>query len=438
MALLCALTGCGASHPSADVADRIAAGTGIAGVRLERSGAPTDVREPDPETLSLADAVELSVRRSPAIQAALADLAAAWAESRQARLLPNPVLSIALRFPESGGTPDIEASLAADLIALLRTPREISAADNRLRAAAGEAVVVALDVALAAQEAYAEALALEQQLAVVERQCELNRRLLDIAQARLEAGESGRLDVLTLDAQRVELAADHVQKSSEARAKRLALARLIGQPSGDAAWKLGPWMPAEKPAAGERDWIGAALRHRPELEAQRWQLAALGDDVALSGLAAFDGGEAGVDAERDDGEWAVGPAVSVPIPALDWGQARRRKAEAQRLKARHELTAARRQVIEDVRRAYVQHTSSLAALKTVGEELVPVQERRHEQAEASYRAGLTDIAALYQAEQDVEASRLRLVDAQQDVAISLARLRRAAGGQSASPSGGSQ
>ena len=95
----------------------------------------------------LDDAVERAMRHDPGLQAALARVRAALAEADQARLLPNPVLSVALRFPEAGaGKPVIEAGLAADLLSVLQQPGRIKAADHRLRAASAEALTTALDL----------------------------------------------------------------------------------------------------------------------------------------------------------------------------------------------------------------------------------------------------------------------------------------------------
>ncbi|HUS61873.1 MAG TPA: TolC family protein, partial [Acidimicrobiales bacterium] len=178
----------------------------------------------------------------------------------------------------------------------------------------------------------------------------------------------------------------------------------------------------------ERIWVQAALERRPELQARQWELAALGDEVALARLAIFDGTEVGMDAERDEGKWSVGPAVSTPITIFDWGQARRAKAEALRIEARHHATETRRQVVEDVRRAVARLTAAQVALNKVESELLPVQQRRHEQAEEAYRGGLADSTALLVAEQDLQASRAKLVEVQKDAGLALIRLHRAVGG----------
>ena len=143
-------------------------------------------------------------------------------------MLPNPVLNVAVMWPEGGGRPVINAGLSEDLVALVTRPRRVSAADYRLRAAGAEAVRVALDVVAEVQERYAAVQALEQRVVVLRERQGLVGRLLELAQSRLRAGESGRLDVITLDAERVALEADLIERAGELRDQRLALARLVG------------------------------------------------------------------------------------------------------------------------------------------------------------------------------------------------------------------
>jgi outer membrane protein TolC len=430
LALAAWIGGCN-GPPRVEAGEDIARATATSdAIRFDVSGGPTDVDGPQAAALPLSDAVQAALTQDPRVQAALARVRIALAESKQTRLLPNPVLNVALRFPEGGGTLQIDAGLSADLISLLRRPRQISATDKRLHAAAAEAVVAALDVVAEMGTTYAEAQSLEAQVEVLDQQMKLNDRLLQLAKDRLEAGESARLDVLTLDAQRVELETDAVQRRVDLTDKRLVLARLIGRPSRDIDWKLdslttvGPW------TGDERAWVQAALERRPEIQARQWELAALGDEVALAQLAAFDGTALGVAAERDD-KWSVGPALSAPITIFDWGQSRRARAEAQRIEARHRATEARRQVVEDVRRAIARRIAAQTVLNKLESQLLPLQQRRHQQVEEAYREGLADVTALLVAEQDLLASRAKLVDVRKDARLSMVRLHRAVGGSGA-------
>lgn len=391
----------------------------VEGVPLDETG--------DPDTLTLADAVEMAVTTDPDVQAALARVRIAMADAKQARLLPNPILNLAFRFPEGGGKPVIEASLAQDLISILRVPKQASAADNRLRQASAAAITATIDAVAEVQERYVSVQALEQLLPVFEQRRTLVSRAVDLANARLSAGEGIRDDVAILDTQRVELDVEIAETTQELRDERLRLARLIGRPSGAASWKLEPWTPPVLTDSPEAAWIDAALRSRPEIQESMWALAALGDDLALTRLLPFDGTSAGVQAERD-GQWQVGPELSIPIPIFDMGQARAERVTAEQVEARHELVQAKRQVIEDVRRSWKSLSQTHENVRRVREQLVPLQEQRRSLADASFRAGQTDVTALFLAEQDLRAAQAKAVELDRKAAIAAIRLQRAVGG----------
>ncbi len=138
----------------------------------------------------------------------------------------------------------------------------------------------------------------------------------------------------------------------------------------------------------------------------------------------------GVEAERDV-TWSVGPAILTPLPLFDWGQARRRKAIATQVENRHKLTAARRRIVEDVRRAFDTYVATLALLAEARTRLLPLQESRQRLAEASYQAGESDLTTLLLAEEELQDSRAKLVDYEQKATVAFIRLRRAVGGPGA-------
>jgi outer membrane protein TolC len=321
----------------------------------------------------------------------------------------------------------IEAGIAADLLTILQQPRRTTAADNRLRATSADVVTAALNVIAEVQERYASAQALEAQVGVLTERLDLVKRLLDLAKNRLAAGEAARLDVLSLDTERVGIEANLIERRGDLTDERLRLARLLGQPSAPADWKLTRWSPPHSATVAGTAWITAALQHRPEIQSAEWELTAFGDDVALARSSAFDGFQVGADAERDD-RWTVGPAISTPLPLFDWGHERVAKAEADRIAARHRFTQTRRQVVEEVRRALASMRSAQTALAKVRDELIPLVERRHEQAEAQYRNGFADITAVLLAEQDLKDAHVQLIELQQKAALAEVRLERAVGG----------
>lgn len=432
--LLVSAAGCAGRLPSSDIPAAITTATGLDNaVQFSGDAQPLNV-EVATDTLTISDAVRLALRHDPGLQAALARVRSASADAKQARLLPNPILSVAVRIPEGGGKPVIEAGLAADLLAVLERPRRASAADARLRAASAAAITTALDLLLEVQTSYTTAQALDAELAVLAERTALVDRLLGLARSRVEAGESSQLDVLTLHSERVTLDVEVSEKTSDLRQQRLDLARKIGQPSGSIAWRLpAPVAPPEWNGK-EQAWIASALQHSPDVQAQRWELAALGDEASLGTLDLF---EAGVEAERD-GDWTIGPSGSVAVPLMDWGQARNEKATAAVIEARHNMVQAQRQVVQEVRQAIESLKTSEAMIQLVQQRLLPLQQRRIEQAEAAYRNGVADITAVLIAEQESQESRQKLIALEQKAATARYRLHRAVGGSaiaSAVPAG---
>ncbi len=428
LALTLALTACQTTRPDPGAETAIDQSLLLgAPVAFRVEGGPLD--EPatagDNAALTFADATRRAVMTDPGLQAALARVRMAMADADQARLLPNPVLNFVLRW--GPGKPQIEVGVAEDLIRILRIPRQSSAADNRLRQSAAEAVTVALDVVAEVQERYAQVQATDRLIPVLEGRLDLLRRLAGVAKNRLDAGEGVRGDLTTLDAQRVELEVEIADAGIRRRRDRLRLARLVGEPSGAAGWTLDPWASPGAAASTEQDWIDAALGRRPEVQSVAWQLAALGDEYALARLLPWEGASAGVSVQRSP-DWFAGPSVSTPIPIFDMGQARKARITAAQVEARHEFTLAKRKVVEEVRIAHAALAGDLANLARVRQELIPLQQQRRDQAEQVYRAGQTDVTALFLAEQDLRATQARAIDLERETSIALIRLQRAVGG----------
>src|SRR5262245_8284306 len=156
-ALAFTITAC-AVAPRPEVAAEPAVATAVAlAVPIEfravgSEGVPLDEPVAEPEVLTLAQALERAVTTDPGLQAALARVRIAAAEADQARLLPNPVLAVT--FLAGEGAPRLEASFSQAFVAALQRPGRACAADDRLRAAAAEAVTAALEIAREVQEHY--------------------------------------------------------------------------------------------------------------------------------------------------------------------------------------------------------------------------------------------------------------------------------------------
>lgn len=388
-------------------------------------GGPLDEPAAPGGGLPIGDAIRRAVTTDPGLQAALARVRVALAEADQARLLPNPILSVVFRAAVDG--PQIEASLLQEFIQVLQRPSRASAADNRLRAVAADAIASALDVISEVQDRYLDVQSTAALLPLLEERLGLLDRLVTTSQARLEAGEGTRSDVVTLQAQRVELQVSIDRARLNERAGRLRLARLIGEPSAAAEWTLDSWTAPQVERRSESEWTAAALRARPEIHAIAWRLMALGDEAALVRLLPWEGASAGLEAQSG---LQFGPSIAVPLPVFDSGEARRAVNMAAQLEARHDLTLAMRRVVEDVRVAYQGLAAGTANLARIERELIPLQRQRRQLTEDAYRAGQTDVTALFLAEQDLRVAQTQAIEVAAQAARALVRLQRAAGGPS--------
>jgi len=426
------LSGCQRGPDAPDVAAEASRLTGIADAIHFESQLPTNAPDSPPDTLTLAEASRLALLRDAQVQIALAKVRVAEATARQSRLLPNPIFNFVARFPEGGGEPILEVALAEDLLALLQRPHSIKAADATLRAAASDALSSVLDVLSAVQTSYANLQAIEEELEILRRRKQVVDQLFGLTEGKQKAGEGSRADVSMVQTHQLELEVDIEDMQSQAADERLALTRLIGQPSGAAEWRITPWQPPADFNGTEQTWLAAAMQNRPELRAKEWELAALGAERRGAIWSPLQGSDIGVHAERD-ATWNLGPAVTVPLPIFDTGRAARDKLTAQEIGARHDLTQMQRQVIEEVRRAYAGYRSALATLRLADGQLLPIAQQRYEQAQSAYKAGETDLLRLLVAQEDLQDARKKVVDLHKRASLARIKLHRAAGGPGAIP-----
>ena len=172
-----------------DVDAAIRARTAASGLRL-------DGQEPLPPDVNLADgltqeeAVAIALWNSPSFQATLADLGVARADLVEAGLLRNPILS--LLFPL--GPKQLEFTLQFPFDAAVAAP---GARRRGAAQCAGGRRASRLGCALAGRagrSAHADAVVADRRLALATENAELTRRLADITDARLRAGDISELE----------------------------------------------------------------------------------------------------------------------------------------------------------------------------------------------------------------------------------------------------
>ena len=382
---------------------------------------------PAPDHLPMFAAVERALRQSPELQIALAEVRAAQAAANQSRLWPNPVLDIVLRAPEGGGHTVLEAGLAAALTQPLQRPRRISAADARLRAASAAALTATLEVMHDTQKDYVEAVALRRETVLLGQRAMRLSEMVQLAETRQAAGEGSEFEVTTLKAQQAVANLNLREADRRLNDVRFRLAERFGQPRGRQDWTLATPLQTQIALRGEPDSIAHGLRVRPEVQSDRWQLAALTDNIALARLAWMEDNAAGLVTERD-GDWSLGPSISLPLPVFDNGLARREQAAAQAIAARQRLTQTTRRVVREIRTAHHAVAELMTTTRHARTHMLPLHEQRVTLARKLFEAGQESATPLKLAELDLLQAQLQLVRLESQTALAILQLDRATGG----------
>ena len=402
-----------------------------AAIEFSADGEPDDACSQSPD-LPLDAALREALVHDPRIQQALAKWHRARAGSDEARLLPHPLLSIGVSLARAISDATVTVGITQEIAAYLQRPHRAGAADARLRAAAEEALAVALDVVSETRSAYLVAQEADARRPTAEQRVDLLGRLREIHREALREGEGLPGDVTALDAEIAAIGLDLAELDADRIRARIELARRIGRPSDAGAWRLAPWPELPAPAGDAKPWIEGALARRPETRAIGWELAALGEERALVSTWPWEGASAGAEFEYDSG-LALGPAVEIPIALSDPSGPRDAAITASEAELRHRAVEIRRTVIRDVRLALVDEAAARRALDLLDRGLLPLLERRRAEIDASRHAGEVEITVLLLADRELQDARSRRVELERRVLESRIRLERATGGSGDAP-----
>jgi cobalt-zinc-cadmium efflux system outer membrane protein len=379
-----------------------------AGLRLEdQPSLPPDVNLSD--GLTQEEAVAVALWNSPSFQATLADLGIARADLVEAGLLRNPIFS--LLFP--WGPKQLEFTLQFPFDALIQRPRRVEAARLSAQAIGERLVWDALSLVAQVRTAHAEAITADQRAALATENAALTRRLADITEARLRAGDISDLEgrAPRSEASRsdvVRRAAEHDRDLS-----RLTLAALLGldqepeqlQPRLSAAYDAGSCSVDDarlKEALASRPDVRAAeLAIEAATARARWEQSRT---LALIGILDANG--------RGAEGFEIGPGVTLDVPLFNRNQGGTARATAEIERASRLYAAARAQVTTDVRSAGVRVNQARQALDDWSADIVPSLETEQRQAEGAYKAGEIPLFNVLDVSRRLVDGRMRQLDAE--------------------------
>lgn len=435
-----ALAGCAGPSPPHDLAeiDRLLAPRG--GPALAEASASDPVARLLRGSLTVDAAIRVAVLRNRNLSAHLAEVGLARAELIEALTPENPQLEGSARFPDtSPSRTNFEFSVTQDLVSLLLMPLRSRAAEARVEQARLEAADEVIQLSRDVEAAYYELQGALLNKAVLTTFSEAAWASYEYARSLKEAGNINALDLANQEVLAQQARLELARVEADVLQLRERLTRLMGLWGAEAAaWSLPAQLPDLPPDEASLARLeSTAVERRLDLAALREELNALAYERDTASTARWlPGLSAGVSGERDsDGEWQIGPAVSLSLPLFDRRQGELARLNAQSTAARERFADLAVSIRAEVRAARARLLAAREIAVHLRDTLVPLREKIVRLTQEQYNFMLVGTFQLLDAKQNQLATYREYAESVRDYWLAHNEVRRAVGGPLPTPSG---
>ena len=398
-------------------------GDGPVWAQQQEGGSPDSLR-----TVDLQEALRLFREHNLSLRRARSEAEARQGEARQAAAYPNPTLQATHEPLWQEGTTQSETYLTVNqTLEWSGRQARIASAENTAAAARARAAADSARLALQVTEAYVEAATAEtrrRRLAQVTRV--FRRADSSMAERRAEGDVSGYATRrIRLERARYEqrLAAARL----DARSARRQLALLI-LPDEAPSVAAEPLPEATPPSVSRGEALRTALRARPEL--RRWQSAVEAQDAARRAARREVWPDPSVTAgykRQSNGAKGALLGIGIPLPLFDRNRGAAEAASARLRAAETQQMLARREIRNEVRRAYAAYASTRRQSQLLNDELLRGADDLLRIAQTSYGEGEMSLVELLDAADAYRDARIRSVNLRADLWTRYFQLLRAMG-----------
>lgn len=347
-------------------------------------------------------AVQIALLNNRGLQAAYNELGIAEAMMVKATLPPNPSFSVS-RISGSLES-ELEATIAADILALATLPARAEIAADRFRAAQLGAAEATLRVAAEARRNYDRAVAARELVGFL---TQANATAEAAAKFARQLGESGAMNKLDQARDQVfyaDLTAELASARQRASSERERLIRSLGLWGDDLDFTLPNALPALPPRPRTLPMVEQnAISRRVDLQIARLELEALAKSYGLTNATRFVNliELSGVykDTRESVGSENVqfrdfGAGATVEIPIFDFGEVRVREAEQAYMQAVNRLAEKAVNARSQARDAYRVYRSTFAIASHYQRRILPLRKIISDEALLRYNAMLVDVFTL--------------------------------------------
>lgn len=384
-------------------------------------------QEPQPQPLTVQQAVRAALRNDPRLAAAVRDTQAAEHGVGAARALANPEISFTPAITEFGS--DEELLVVQPLELNGARAARAGAAKARLRIARAEALGELRSLVFATKSAYADLFGARGETALARDLLQTTQELERLTRRQVEIGTRPAIDQTQAAIEVARAMGQVTRAEGRERVAEVALATRIG---GDPDRPIGALAGLEvAPATRDRaSLVAGALGAREDIVAAdasteaRRQEARLGRAEGLPDLAPQ------IRATRlTRGVREAGIGIAITLPLFDHGarRGRVRQAEEAALAEQERARAVRRQVRQEVEQAITRVTAEQAVVALYEKGLLADAKRLLEASRIGYEEGKTALFATIEAQRTYRAVQNDYLGHQVALALALAELERATG-----------
>ncbi|MFO8008749.1 MAG: TolC family protein [Candidatus Brocadiia bacterium] len=365
------------------------------------------------EGLTAEEAVQIALVNNRDLQATYEQLGIAQADLVQAGLLENPVFEGAFRFVRDDGQA-YDLGVTQHFLDVLLIPMRKKVAASQLERTKMAVTAGVMDLVADVQVGTVRAQAARQVLAMRQEVLEAAEASYEMAQRLREAGNVTELQ-LSLERELYEESKLDVQAAELAAVEaREELNILLGLWGRNTDWELAgdlPEIPGQEMDLSEAE--SRAVRNSVDLamawEELRTAASAMGVSWAETVSPEL---AAGIEAEGEDpGVWEVGPALALPIPLFDRGQAASARAEAEMRRLWNRYTDLAVRLRSETRMARYRLQAARQRAVYYRDVVMPLREQILRQTQLRYNAMFLGVFELLQAKQLETDARRRYIEA---------------------------
>lgn len=354
--------------------------------------------------LTADEVVQIALLNNCKLQATYADLMVAQADVVQAGLLKNPVFEGQFKIHEADGDLAFEGSIVQDFVDIFQIPLRKRIAEGQFESAKLRVADQILSVALETRSSFYRLQADQQSLELRKTVLEASDASYAVAKELRRVGNITELSLLQERAQFEQAKLDYAAAEAMVLVDREELSALMGVWGSAGKWRTAPRLP--EPSSQTQLAIDTleqdAVRNSLALAGYRQQYQTAGGRLQLiRPFAWLPEGEAGVAAEHNSADgWAIGPAIALPIPLFDQGQARTATALAELNRTRDLYAATAIDIRAEARAAALRLRAAQERVAYYRQVILPVRQQVLDQTQLQYNAMQVGVFQLLQARQD--------------------------------------